>query len=83
MIFGYTNAMKYKELKQILLKHYAIDSVKHMLVRKNPQKPSYAKAEMLENLYQIPIGAWKDIRSWLDTQAIKKSKAKKSKGAKK
>ena len=73
-MFSYTYTMNYKELKEILLKYYVLDSVKHLLAIKKPSKPSYKKAEILEEKHGIPIAAWKNIRLWLSEQEAKESK---------
>ena len=55
--------MNYKKLKEILLKYYTIDSVKHMLRRNNANKPSFEKAEILYKNHKIPFEAWINIRA--------------------
>lgn len=66
--------MNYKKLKEILLKHYTLDSVKHLLAIKKPSKPSYKKAEILQDEHGIPIEAWRNIRAWLSEQEAKQPK---------
>lgn len=69
--------MNYKKLKEILLKYYTIDSVKHMLRPNNAKKPSFEKAEILYKNHKIPFEAWINIRAWLDAQEQKANKGKK------
>lgn len=69
--------MNYKKLKEILLKYYTIDSVKHMLRRNNANKPSFEKAEILYKNHKIPFEAWINIRAWLDAQEQKANKKEK------
>ncbi|WP_058893534.1 hypothetical protein [Campylobacter iguaniorum] len=75
--------MNYKKLKQILLEHYTLDSAKHMLKLKNPNKPSYKMAEILYLRHKIPFEAWLDIRGWISEQEAKEELKQEKERAKK
>lgn len=56
--------MNYKEIKKALFEvGYKPDSIKSLMCGRS--KPSYTKAELLEDRFSIPIWAWKDIQSFL------------------
>lgn len=81
----YTNTMKltkiqkeiYAAIKLVLLRFYALDTVKQIL-RLNPRmKPNYEVMTACFYEAGVPYEAWKNIRLWLSEQEAKTKKAKK------
>ena len=61
----YTFDMKKDIIKKTLLLHYSKDSIKSILCGR--RKPSYKIMLILQEKHQIPFEAWKDIKSFINT----------------
>ena len=57
--------MKKDIIKKTLLLHYSKDSIKSILCGR--RKPSYKIMLILQEKHQIPFEAWKDIKSFINT----------------
>lgn len=67
----------YAAIKLVLLRFYALDTVKQIL-RLNPRmKPNYEVMTACFYEAGVPYEAWKNIRLWLSEQEAKTKKAKK------
>lgn len=66
----------YAAIKLVLLRFYALDTVKQIL-RLNPRmKPNYEVMTACFYEAGVPYEAWKNIRLWLSEQEAKTKKAK-------
>nr|DAR92961.1 MAG TPA: hypothetical protein [Caudoviricetes sp.] len=64
----------YAAIKLVLLRFYALDTVKQIL-RLNPRmKPNYEVMTACFYEAGVPYEAWKNIRLWLSEQEAKKAK---------
>ena len=61
----YTFDMKKDIIKKTLLLHYSKDSIKSILCGR--RNPSYKIMLILQEKHQIPFEAWKDIKSFINT----------------
>ena len=57
--------MKKEKLKTILSQHYSKDGIKSILCGR--MKPSYEVMLKLNKQHNIPFEAWKDIKSFINT----------------
>ncbi len=56
--------MQRVEIKKILELYYSEDSIKSLLCGR--RKPSYENMIVLNEMHNIPISAWKDIKSFIN-----------------
>ena len=70
MYFDYTFVMKRKSLREALFRiGYSKDMVKSLLVGRS--RPSVEKMFKLEDEFGIPVHAWRDIKSYLQSNDAK------------
>ena len=65
----YTFAMEKDIIKKTLQLHYSKDGVKSILCGR--RKPSYKMMLTLQEKHHIPFEAWKDIKSFINTNIPK------------
>ena len=73
MFLVYTFAMKREKLKQIIRAYYSFDSTKSIMCGR--MRPSFKMMSMLNEKYNIPFKAWKDIKSFITnhTESVTKN----------
>lgn len=72
----YTYAMRanktYQKIKNFLLKHYTLNSVKHILSEKRKFFPRMEIVILAQKEINVPLDAWQDIRAWIIKQENKR-----------